>query len=802
MKKKILATTVAASLAVASFAGLPLSQKGLFEKLGFSNAAHAATLDDVAAKLQKLQSYLDWEPGEKAAVEAADAKLKGLSDVSLVSLLTTELNEKEDKEAVLKLFTQLDPFFGTNKDTLIAYLNKSEVRATLQKLQEAAGVDLKQSEVSTNDVLSYAYSFQSKLLEKLQDADFISLGKLAAQDKAELKKIVKEAAEAVLSESNKFNKLLAGLGIGAEEIAETSLKFIDEVDPEHQAVYSLGLAALRYKVDKSISNVESSSVNGTYKFNFNVAGIKVPAKLLEVGFTPADRGVTVSYDESLGRVTASVYGAGASVTGEVYGRLALGIENEKLNKLVFKKTITVSKEEEQKSGNGGGGGGGGSATTNDPAVDAVSKELDQAAAELAKLEGAAKQEFLDKLVDKAFEAIAKAATLDLSGKVSVTDGKAELKIDAADLVKQIQNVLDQAKLLSDKLDKLGVKANLTEKLVLKLNLGKVDAGSIAIPLAKSVLEAAKTGKIDQVAILVNGVGVALNPVAFNGDTNLSIQTRDASAAKDVTDLPLASKVYEFNITVDGKTVTVFSQPIVLSLPVEDASKFDKEKLTLVKIVDGALENYGGMYDPTTGQVSQNRSSFSSYTVVENHVTFDDTASVQAWAGRQIEVAAAKGIVEGRAEKQFVPNETVTRAEFAKMIVNTFGLQAPNASESFDDVNDSDWFQPYVAAAVKHGLVNGRSEGQFEPNGKITRAEMATIAARALTSVKDIAAVKDADAALKGFVDSEDIHASLKAGVALSASAGIIIGEEGDKFNPNANSTRAQAAVVIYRLLNK
>ncbi|MEK8126910.1 S-layer homology domain-containing protein [Paenibacillus filicis] len=797
MKKKILATTVAASLTVASFAGLPLSQKGLFEKAGFGSTAHAATLDDVEAKLKLLQSYLDWEEGEKAAVEAADAKLKTLTDPALVELLTKKLVDDGDKKAVLKLFTQLDPFFKTNKASLVAYLNNKEVRATLTKLQEAADVDLLQSEVTTDDVLNYVSLFQSELLTRLATADIESLAKLATNDKEELKKIVKESAQAVLDRDNKFNDLLKGLEIGAEELAQTSLNFIKEVDPENAAVYSLGLAALRYKIAQS-SNSSYSTSSGTYSISFDVKGIKIPDSLLEVGFTPSDRGVAVSYNSGI--ITAKVTQAGASVTGEVYGRLKLGA-TELDKKLIVKKTVTVSKEEEKSSG-GGGGGGGGFSSSNDPAVDAVSKELDNAAAELAKLEGNAKQAYLDGLVTKAAEAVAKAANLDLSNKIVVTDGKAELKLDAADLVKQIKNVLDQVKLLGDKLDKLGAKADLSKKLELKLNLGTVNATAISLPLAKSVLEAAKNGNFANVAIQVNGVGVALQPSAFNADTTLAIQTQDASAIKDVTDLPVASKVYEFTITVDGKTVSTFSAPIVLSLPVDDVSKFDKEKLTLAKIVGGKLEYYGGLYNAATKQLSQNRSSFSSYTVVENNVTFDDTLSVQAWAGRQIEVTAAKGIVEGRGDKQFVPNDNVTRAEFAKMIVNTFGLQAANASESFDDVNDSDWFQPYVASAVKHGLVNGRSEGKFEPNGKITRAEMATIAARALTSVKDLAAVKDADAALKGFVDAADVNESLKSGVALSASAGIIVGEEGDKFNPNANSTRAQAAVVIYRLLNK
>ncbi|SDC03976.1 S-layer homology domain-containing protein [Paenibacillus sp. UNCCL117] len=803
MKKKIIATTVAASLTVASFAGLPLSQKGLFEKIGFSSTAHAATLDDVAGKIQTLKSFL-WEEGELASIETANTALKGLTDTSLIQPLIQDIDTTTypiDAEGVLDLFTELTPFFDTNSTNMKEYLNKPFVRGILHQLEAASGVDLKEGEVTTDDVINYASKFQSEVFKQLESAGLESLGKLALNDRDELKKLIKQAADVVMSDTtNSFNQILQGLSITSTDIAETSVNFVTAADPDHKATYNLGVAALRYKINQTYKVIENSSSSGTYKAQFNIAGIKFPAALLKVSFEPANGNVSISYDGATGTISASSSSAGSSIGGQVTGRINLP-GNALHDKLIIKQSITLSKDEDKPSSGGGGGGGGFSSTT-DPAVDAVSKELDNAAAEIAKLEGTAKQEYLDKLVEKASEALAKAATLDLANKMTVTDGKAELKIDAADLAKQIQNVLDQAKLLGDKLDKLGVKTDLAAKLELKLNLGTVNAASIAVPLPKAVLSAAQTGKIDSIAIQVNGVGVALDPDAFKGDTNLAIQTKDASAAKEATDLPVASKVYEFTITVDGKNVSTFSEPIVLSLPVGDVSKFDAEKLTLAKIIGDKLEFYGGKYDAGSKQLSQQRSSFSSYTVVENNVKFDDTASVQAWAGRQIEVAAAKGIVEGRADKQFVPNETVTRAEFAKMIVNTFGLQAPNASESFDDVDASDWFQPYVASAVKHGLVNGRSEGKFEPNGKITRAEMATIAARALTSVKELAAVKDTDAALKGFVDSADINDSLKAGVALSASAGIVVGEEGDKFNPNDNSTRAQAAVVIYRLLNK
>lgn len=299
---------------------------------------------------------------------------------------------------------------------------------------------------------------------------------------------------------------------------------------------------------------------------------------------------------------------------------------------------------------------------------------------------------------------------------------------------------------------------------------------------------------------MNGLSLVVSPAEFGADTTLKVTNQDTSVATSVTQLPVASGVYEFEFASGGSKVTSFNKPVEVTIPVPNSDKFDTELLSLAKIVDGKLEFYGGSY--ANGAFKGVRNSFSTYTVVENQVSFEDTASVKAWAGRQIQVAAAKGILEGRAENAFDPNGFVTRAEFAKMIVKTFALENGNATENFDDVNDTDWYKVYVASAVKNGIVNGKEAGKFDPNGKITRAEMAVMSSRAL-SLKGVSITPTkVDEALKGFTDSNEINSSLKNGVALAASEGIIIGEEGNVFNPNANSTRAQAAVVIYRLLNK
>lgn len=458
------------------------------------------------------------------------------------------------------------------------------------------------------------------------------------------------------------------------------------------------------------------------------------------------------------------------------------------------------------TGNTGNTGGGGPIQTEDKTgIDA--KELEEVLSEVQKeLDGIFKSipdlskltdENLEALLEALVAAIEKIATLDLSGSVEVKGDVATPKLDETALGKQFDNISKNVDKVTDKAGNALNNSGEKPKVTATIELGTVNAKTTEIPISKSLVEKAIASGIDSIAFKVNGVTLAFSVDDLKNGNTLTIQKQDNTAATKVTDKKLASDVF----TLELSSGTTFSNAVEVKLPITSVNGLDTALLVLAKIINGKLEFYGGSYDPETKTFSATRKSFSTYTVVENKVVFSDMASVKDWAGRQVEVAAAKGLIEGRADGVFAPNEQVTRAEFAKMIVKAFGLEDATAKESFKDVNDSDWFSPYVAAAAKAGIINGRSADEFAPNAPISRAELATMAARALKLAKNY---KDADlaTALKDFKDASFIADSLKSGVALAASKGIIIGESEGQFNPNGVSTRAQAAVVLYRLINK
>lgn len=96
---------------------------------------------------------------------------------------------------------------------------------------------------------------------------------------------------------------------------------------------------------------------------------------------------------------------------------------------------------------------------------------------------------------------------------------------------------------------------------------------------------------------------------------------------------------------------------------------------------------------------------------------------------EIEALAARGIINGVSENSFTPNGDMTRAEFATITVRALGLPMKNVFK-FSDVNSSEWFAAYVNTAYSYGIINGVSETEFDPNGRITTEQACVMIERA------------------------------------------------------------------------
>ncbi len=163
-----------------------------------------------------------------------------------------------------------------------------------------------------------------------------------------------------------------------------------------------------------------------------------------------------------------------------------------------------------------------------------------------------------------------------------------------------------------------------------------------------------------------------------------------------------------------------------------------------------------------------------------------------WAKEAVEALYDEKIVSGVGDNKFEPSREVTREEFVKMLAEAFKIPQSDEKINFSDVSESDWFAPYVFAAVASGTVRGISEDLFGTGKSITRADMAVMAYRA-------AGLSKADG--KTFADDGEIPDYAKEAVYTLNAAGIISGTGDNKFSPAASANRAEAAKIIYMLKN-
>jgi tripartite motif-containing protein 71 len=179
-----------------------------------------------------------------------------------------------------------------------------------------------------------------------------------------------------------------------------------------------------------------------------------------------------------------------------------------------------------------------------------------------------------------------------------------------------------------------------------------------------------------------------------------------------------------------------------------------------------------------------------YTKSESHAS----VAVGHWAEASIKQAVSSGIVSGYPDGTFKPNDSVTRAEFAVMLINTLKPQGEGAALTFTDTAKiGTWAQKAVAQAVKAGIIKGYEDGSFRPDAEITRAEMAVMLANAL------GLPIEANAAI-GFADDKDIPAWAKASVAYVKHAGIVQGKGDNEFAPQDHATRAEAVTVLLNMV--
>ncbi|RKP51415.1 hypothetical protein D7Z26_16615 [Cohnella endophytica] len=310
------------------------------------------------------------------------------------------------------------------------------------------------------------------------------------------------------------------------------------------------------------------------------------------------------------------------------------------------------------------------------------------------------------------------------------------------------------------------------------------------------LPVGKTGKVS----LGDVINITIPADALGKELKLTIQiVADAQKLLTKNDV-LASPVFEIlkNFPENfGKEITLtftFDPKSLGKGQQPSVFYYDEAKKVWVKV--------GGTVNGNTITVKVNH--FTKYAVLGEGQNPDSTTDTKQpinfndisghWAEASIKQAVSAGIVSGYSDGTFNPNRIVTRAEFAVMLANALKLQGDGSELAFTDKGKiGSWAQKSVAQVVQASILTGYKDGTFRPDAEITRLEMAVMIAKALGQPVISTTATD-------FADDKDIAVWAKGAVGAMRKLNIIRGKGVNVFAPGDKTTRAESVTVLLRML--
>ena len=169
-----------------------------------------------------------------------------------------------------------------------------------------------------------------------------------------------------------------------------------------------------------------------------------------------------------------------------------------------------------------------------------------------------------------------------------------------------------------------------------------------------------------------------------------------------------------------------------------------------------------------------------------------------WAKEHILFAVSRGLFSGTSETTFSPNTTLTRGMFVTALGRLAGIDPVDyQTRKFTDVKADVYYAPYVNWAAKTGIVDGTTSTTFAPDSNITREQMAVIM-KNYADKMGYSIPKTLEAVT--FADNAQISSWAKDAVKAMQQAGVLSGKENNRFDPQGNATRAEAATVLHRFV--
>lgn len=294
-------------------------------------------------------------------------------------------------------------------------------------------------------------------------------------------------------------------------------------------------------------------------------------------------------------------------------------------------------------------------------------------------------------------------------------------------------------------------------------------GSFTIPIAKQL------------------AGTSLDITAIDAAGNRSEMVTVQVVDKTVPTLTEISPITSSSTTLSGKTeagatVTLSKGGVEIGKATADQSG----AFTLTFAAQTPQSELSLVAKDAAGNVSPTIK-----VVVAAQKEYADLASSH-WAYKQVMYLADASIIGGYPDGTFQPNRQTTRAEAARMLASALNLEVVDTPSIFKDVASSHWANDYIVAAAKVGVFKGNPDGTFNPSGKLTRAEMATL----LSTAYDLTAKKPAH-----FSDVKATHWANQS-IAAMYENNLTVGYPDGTYRPSNPTTRAEFSMFLAKALNK
>ena len=337
-----------------------------------------------------------------------------------------------------------------------------------------------------------------------------------------------------------------------------------------------------------------------------------------------------------------------------------------------------------------------------------------------------------------------------------------------------------------------------------------DAKNLSITIKAQTLDKLVTAKVRRFEIATNGLPSfrfrldtlkMLNAQSKSGDLILRVSKAAVTSAEAKAAIG-TRPVYEFSL-VDGKEAPLTDwqgKTVSVKLPYTPAANEQAGNLYAAYVDDTGKVQWltKSSYDADQKAVIFEAQHFSIYGVGYKNPIPNFTDINGHWAKEHILFAVSRGLFSGTSETTFSPNTTLTRGMFVTALGRLAGINpADYQTRKFTDVKADAYYAPYVNWAVSKGIVSGTTSTTFAPDSNITREQMAVIM-KNYADKMGYSIPKTLEAVT--FADNAQISSWAKDAVKAMQQAGVLSGKTDNRFDPQGNATRAEAATVLHRFV--